>query len=136
VKSSNLAGGIALLALAIAQPTLAAPPTPEGPAVPGGTMLSLKQLTVTIDPDGDAKANGEKVAAFQSATLGIFSCADAEGAAQATGATVQSVDALPLTALPPALRDVVATMKIGTATQVFGDRAKGQVKVLVLCGRR
>lgn len=123
---------------AIAQPAFvyaqaaAGPTTPDAPA---GIVLSVKQLTIAVDPDGDPKANGEKVAAFQSATLGIFSCDDVAGVAQSTGATVTTADSLPLDALPPPLRTAMATMRVGTATHLFGDRAKGQVNVLVLCGR-
>lgn len=132
-----------LAAIAIAQPGLALAQKstlPKGAAGPTAeastdTLVSLKQMTVTIDPAGDAKANGDRIAAFQSATLGIFSCEDVAGVAQSTGASVKDAADVPLVALPPALRTVVATMKVGTATQLFGDRAEGQVKVLVLCDR-
>ena len=95
----------------------------------------MKQVTVAFDPAGDEKAVSTKIAAFQSAALGIFSCRDVAGVAQSVGATVTDANAVPLTALPPTLRETVRTMKLGTATQMFGDRSEGKVRVLVLCAR-
>ena len=109
---------------------------PEAAPAKTPTIVSMKQVTVTLDPAGDAKVNGDKVAAFQSATLGIFSCADVEAVAKSVGASVTDAPNVPLTALPSALRETVGTMKIGTATQMFGDRSEGKVRVLVLCTRR
>jgi hypothetical protein len=115
---------------------VAAAPKPAVKTVAAKTVLvSMKQVTVTIDPAADAKANADKIAAFQSATLGIFSCADVADIAQSVGASVTDANAVPLTALPPALRETVRTMKLGTATQMFGDRSEGKVRVLVLCAR-
>ena len=123
----------ALLLFPIAAP---AAPKPAAKTVAAKAVLvSMKQVTVTVDPAGDAKANADKIAAFQSATLGIFSCADVAGVAQSVGASVTDANAVPLTALPPALRETVRTMKLGTATQMFGDRSEGKVRVLVLCAR-
>ncbi|GGA47352.1 hypothetical protein [Sphingomonas psychrolutea] len=122
-----------LLLLPIAAP--AAPKPAAKTATPKAVLVSMKQVTVTIDPAADAKANADKIAAFQSATLGIFSCADVAEIAQSVGASVTDANGVPLTALPPALRETVRTMKLGTATQMFGDRSEGKVRVLVLCAR-
>ena len=122
-----------LLLLPIAAPAALKPAAKT--ATPKAVLVSMKQVTVTIDPAADAKANADKIAAFQSATLGIFSCADVAEIAQSVGASVTDANAVPLTALPPALRETVRTMKLGTATQMFGDRSEGKVRVLVLCAR-
>ncbi|PTS78470.1 hypothetical protein DBR17_12620 [Sphingomonas sp. HMWF008] len=128
---------IAALATALLAPVaLAAAPKPSPKkAAPKLVLVTVKQLTVAVDPAGDEKANAEKIAAFQQATLGIFSCADVAGVAKSVGATVADAAGVPITALPPALRDTVRTMKLGTATQMFGDRAEGKVRVLILCAR-
>ena len=132
----NLIATTAIFA-AICQPFVAcAAPKPVSKQVAKAVMLSMKQVTVAIEPTGDAKANADKISAFQAATLGIFSCADVAGVARSLGATVTDAPNIPITALPPALRETVRTMKIGTATQMFGDRNEGKVRVLVLCGRR
>ena len=129
---------VSLSVLLLQSAAVAAPKPATGPVKPVAAKpvtVSMKQVTVTIDPAADEKANSDKIAAFQAATLGIFSCADVESVAQSVGATVTDADAIPLTALPPALQATVRTMKIGTATQMFGDRSEGKVRVLVLCAR-
>ncbi len=128
---------IAALATALLAPVaLAAAPKPAPKkAAPKLVLVTVKQMTVAVDPAGDEKANAEKIAAFQQAALGIFSCADVADVAKSVGATVADASGVPITALPPALRDTVRTMKLGTATQMFGDRAEGKVRVLILCAR-
>lgn len=128
---------IAALAIALLAPVaLATAPKPAPKkAAPKLVLVTVKQMTVAIDPAADEKLNGEKIAAFQQAALGIFSCADVAGVAKSVGATVADAAGVPITALPPALRDTVRTMKLGTATQMFGDRSEGKVRVLVLCAR-
>ncbi len=141
MKSEVLGVVIAILVVVTIAPVTAAKPK-EKPAAtaakpaPGGTLLSMKQVTIPVDPAGDPKANGAKIAAFQTATLGIFSCDDVADVAQGVGATVATNDRLPFASLPPALQATVETMKIGTATQLFGDRQTGTVSVLVLCARK
>ena len=128
---------IAALAISLTAPfALAAAPKPAPKkATPKLVLVTVKQMTVAVDPAGDEKANAGKIAAFQQASLGIFSCADVAGVAKTVGASVADAAGVPLTALPPALRDTVRTMKLGTATQMFGDRSEGKVRVLVLCAR-
>ena len=137
IKTSLTRISAAAMAVLLLFP-VAAPAAPK-PALKTASakavLVSLKQVTVTIDPAGDAKANSDKIAAFQSATLGIFSCADVPEVAQSVGASVTDANAVPLTALPLALRETVRTMKLGTATQMFGNRSEGKVRVLVLCAR-
>ncbi|WP_404367428.1 hypothetical protein AB5I39_12785 [Sphingomonas sp. MMS24-J45] len=127
---------VAIAASLLAPVALAAAPKPAPKkAAPKLVLVTVKQMTVAVDPAGDEKANADKIAAFQQAALGIFSCADVAGVAKNVGAEVADAAAVPITALPPALRDTVRTMKLGTATQMFGDRSEGKVRVLVLCAR-
>ena len=129
---SACAAGLAITAL----PVTAAKPVAAAKPAPKGATLSMKQVTITVDPAADAKVNGRKIAAFQTATLGIFSCGDVAGVASSVGATVETNERLPFASLPPKLQATVRTMKVGTATQMFGDRETGKVSVLVLCARR
>lgn len=128
------AAALAALLLLPAVATAGQKPAPKK-AAPKLVLVSMKQVTVAFDPAGDPKVTSDKIAAFQSATLGIFSCADVAAVAKGVGASVTDANAVPLTALPPALRETVRTMKLGTATQMFGDRSEGKVRVLVLCAR-
>ena len=132
IRLSRAALAASLLApLAVAAAPKPAPKKPAAKLV----LVTVKQMTVAVDPAGDEKAAGDKIAAFQQAALGIFSCADVAAVAKTVGASVTDAAGIPITALPPALRDTVRTMKLGTATQMFGDRSEGKVRVLVLCAR-
>ncbi len=128
------AAAFAALLLLPVVATAAPKPAPKK-AAPKIVLVSMKQVTVSFDPAGAPQAISDKIAAFQSATLGIFSCADVADVAKSVGASVTDANAVPLTALPPTLRETVRTMKLGTATQMFGDRSEGKVRVLVLCAR-
>ena len=126
----------AMVPLSAAMAALRPAKAPVEPVAATPTTVSMKQITVTIDPAADTKVNSDKIAAFQAATLGIFSCADVESVAQSVGATVTTADAIPISAMPVELQATVRTMKIGTATQMFGNRSEGKVRVLVLCARK
>jgi len=133
---TRIVSAVAVAAMLSSPVAVMAAPKPAPKAVPPKVILvSMKQITVTIDPAGDTQAISDKIAALQSETLGIFSCGDVAGVAKSVGATVTDATNVPLTALPPALRQTVRTMKVGTATQMFGDRSEGKVRVLVLCAR-
>ena len=134
-RLAPISAGVMAVLLLFPMVVAAAPKPAVKTVAAKAVLVSMKQVTVTIDPAADAKANADKIAAFQSATLGIFSCADVADIAQSVGASVTDANAVPLTALPPALRETVRTMTLGTATQMFGDRSEGKVRVLVLCAR-
>lgn len=98
-------------------------------------LLALAQLTGSIEGITDPAALRLKAEAFRDATQSIKSCTQVPAVAKALGATIETSRDVPLTALPPALRDMVAKMPVGTATPVFGEEGK-YVRTLVLCGRR
>lgn len=108
--------------------------TVAAPAVPPGPSLSVKQITLPLDPIADPAERARRVAEFQAAAKAIVACDDVEGVAKDLGAQVVVNRDLPLAQVPPALRPELATMPLGTATRMFGQRDR-EVRVLVVCGR-
>lgn len=123
--------GLPLAALPAAAQTIA--PLPGTPAA-AETHVSLKQLTLPLAAIHDTPDRGRRVAEFQAAAKAMTSCDDAEGVAKELGVDVVVNHDLPLSAVPAALRQELATIPIGTATRMFGQRDQ-EVRVLLLCGR-
>lgn len=119
---------------------VAAPPAwsqaGRAPAAASGTAatVSLDQLSIAIAGESDETVLKQKVAMFRDAMRMIRSCADVPGVAKDLGAEVTTNRSVPVSALPPKLSELLATMPIGTATPLFGEAGK-YVRSVVLCGR-
>ena len=105
----------------------------SGPAVATATV-SLDQVNLPIADLTDPTELKQKVESFRNAMQMIKSCDDVPGVAKDVGAEITLNRSVPLTALPSKLRDMVASMPIGTATPLFGEPGK-YVRSIVLCGR-
>lgn len=112
---------------------LAAQAVPVPVAVPAA-RLSLKQITLPLAAIADPAEQVRRVAEFQAAAKAITTCDDVEGVAKDLGAEVVVNRDLALSQVPPALKSELATIPLGTATRMFGQRDR-EVRVLVLCGR-
>jgi len=103
-------------------------------ADPRDAVLSLKQISMTFDPnmrEADAQA---KLAVFTREVQTIRGCGDADGVAASIGADVVANDQIRARALPAALQDALLQLAVGQATPPFGSLDEG-VRVLMLCGR-
>lgn len=129
--SAAVAATLVGLPPAAAAQTIA--PLPGTPAA-AEVHLALKQLTLPIAKFQDADERARHVAEFQAAAKAMTSCDDADGVARDLGVEVATNSDLPLSAVPVELRSELATMPIGTATRMFGQR-DSEVRVLLLCGR-
>lgn len=119
-------GGVSIVALIEKRQVLAADPS--------NAILSLKQLTIPLNPD-ISEAEARKIAAtVQAQTSNMGGCGKAEEVAKAIGAQVVSNDQLRMGDLPPQLQQIVGTLPVGAATPPFGSAGDG-LRVLILCGR-
>ena len=103
-------------------------------ADPRDAVLSLRQISINF-PEGtsDADANA-KIEEFGAYIQTIRSCADADGASSAIGATVVANDQIQARQLPEQLQNILLNMQVGQTTPPFGSAEEG-VRVLMLCGR-
>ncbi|MEM1196881.1 MAG: peptidylprolyl isomerase [Pseudomonadota bacterium] len=103
-------------------------------ADPRDAVLSLKQISVALEPGISQEAANAKIEQFTTYVQGLRGCADAENARQAIGATVVSNDQIEARKLPEALQNLILQLQIGQTTPAFGSVEEG-VRVLMLCGR-
>lgn len=102
------------------------------PAVSDTTTLALAQIG--LDLTGKPAAEADKTLAdFSEKLKANRRCTDAEAIAKAVGGRFVARDAVKVSDLPEPLR-ALATMKIGSASPIFGVEPK--VSALILCGRR
>lgn len=119
-------GGVAIIALIDKRQVLSADPA--------NAILSLKQLTLPLDPN-ISEAEARKLAAdVQQRTQAMGGCGRADAVAREIGASVVSNDQLRMGDLPGPLQEIMRTMPVGGATPPFGSAQDG-LRVLVLCGR-
>ncbi|WP_419716237.1 peptidylprolyl isomerase [Altererythrobacter aquiaggeris] len=103
-------------------------------ADPRDSLLSLKQISIQIDPTkGEADAQ-RRVAEFTQAVSEIPGCGGAETAAAAMGAEIVTNDQVQVRALPEQLQNAMLQLQIGQTTPPFGSVEEG-IRVLMLCGR-
>ncbi len=103
-------------------------------ADPNEAVLSLKQITITFDPNISTAKAEERIQRFIDYLENMRGCSDAEGAQAALGATVVSNDQITAANLPEQLRNIILNLQIGQTTPLFGGVEEG-VRVLMLCGR-
>ncbi|MEM6827254.1 MAG: peptidylprolyl isomerase [Pseudomonadota bacterium] len=103
-------------------------------ADPRDAVLSLKQISIALEPGIEQAAAEAKIQEFTTYITSLRGCADAENARQAIGANVVSNDQIQARQLPEALQNLVLDLQIGQTTPAFGSQAEG-VRVLMLCGR-
>lgn len=103
-------------------------------ADPRDAELSLKQISISFEPDVTQEQAQAKLQAFQTAVQSIRGCGDAERAAQTIGAEVVVNDQIKARDLPEQLQPTLLQLQVGQATPPFGSIADG-VRVLLLCGR-
>lgn len=103
-------------------------------ADPRDAILSLKQMTLPLQP-GLARAQvEEKAQTLVRATQSMGGCGGAEATAASLGAEVISNDQLKVRDLPPAMQPLLLSLGIGQSTAPFSS-ATDRISVLVLCGR-
>ena len=103
-------------------------------ADPRDALLSLKQIAISFPDAVDQQTANEKIEKFGTFVQSLKSCADAESARDALGATVVSNDQIPARQLPEQLQNILLNLQIGQTTPPFGSAEEG-VRVLMLCGR-
>lgn len=119
-------GGVAIIALIDKRQVLS--------ANPADAILSLKQMTIKLDPN-ISEADARKLATtVHQRTQNMGGCGRAEEVAAELKAEIVSNDQLRLGDLPPQLQQILGSMQVGMATPPFGSAIDG-LRVLVLCGR-
>ncbi|WP_310495901.1 peptidylprolyl isomerase [Sandarakinorhabdus sp.] len=121
-----LTGGVAIMALIEKRQVLSADPTLA--------VLSLKQITVPLQPGTTEAQARSKVTEVQALTSNMGGCGRVEEIGKQLGADVASNDAIRMKDLPAPLQALMGKMSIGEATPPFGSANEG-LRVLVLCGR-
>ncbi|WP_240310985.1 peptidylprolyl isomerase [Altererythrobacter sp. ZODW24] len=101
---------------------------------PRDALLSLKQISIQIDPTQGETAAQQRVAEFTQAVNAIPGCGAAETAAAAMGADIVTNDQVQVRALPDALQSAMLQLQLGQVTPPFGSIEDG-IRVLMLCGR-
>ena len=117
-----LPGGVSIVALGDKRQILVADPR--------DAVLSLIQMTVTVPAGSTREARGQQLSAASQAMGG---CGHAQATAQTLGAEVVANDQTRVRDLPVALQQMLLSLSVGQATQVFGS--DDRLSVLVLCGR-
>jgi len=103
-------------------------------ADPRDAMLSLKQISIAFEPGTEQAAAEAKINEFTTYIQGLRSCADADLAQQAIGASVVTNPQIQARQLPEALQNLILQLQVGQTTPAFGSPDEG-VRVLMLCGR-
>lgn len=119
-------GGVTIIALIEKRQVLAADPA--------NALLSLKQLTLPLDPNISETAARQLAGEIQKRTQAMGGCGRADAVARDIGASVVTNDQLRLGDLPGPLQEIMRTLPVGGATPPFGSAQDG-LRVLVLCGR-
>lgn len=101
---------------------------------PRDALLSLKQISIKIDPAQGETAAQQRVAEFTQSVNAIPGCGAAETAAAAMGADIVTNDQVQVRALPDALQSAMLQLQLGQVTPPFGSIEDG-IRVLMLCGR-
>ena len=103
-------------------------------ADPRDAVLSLKQITLPLQPGLNRAQLEEKAQVLIRATQSMGGCSGAETAAASLGAEVVSNDQLKVRELPPAMQPLLLSLGLGQSTAPFSS-AGDRISVLVLCGR-
>lgn len=102
---------------------------------PSGRSTRLGLLQIRLDLTKPAAgAPDARTAAFAEAIKGIRRCRDGRRVANAIGAATTFNEQLRSSDLPPAVREMIAGLKVGNASPLFGEKHKS-ISSLVLCGR-
>ena len=103
-------------------------------ADPRDAALSLKQISISFEPDVSQEEANAKVQKFAEAVSSIRGCGDAARAAGTVGASVVDNNSIRVRDLPEQLQSAMLQLQVGQATPPFGSLQDG-VRVLLLCGR-
>ena len=103
-------------------------------ADPRDAVLSLKQLTLPLQPGMNRAQIEEKAQTLIRATQSMGGCGGAEATAASLGAEVISNDQLKVRDLPAPMQPLLLALGIGQSTAPFSS-AGDRISVLVLCGR-
>ncbi|MEL7691597.1 peptidylprolyl isomerase [Citromicrobium bathyomarinum] len=103
-------------------------------ADPRDASLSLKQISISFEPDVSQEEANAKVQKFAEAVSSIRGCGDAARAAGTVGASVVDNNSIRIRDLPEQLQSAMLQLQVGQATPPFGSLQDG-VRVLLLCGR-
>jgi peptidyl-prolyl cis-trans isomerase SurA len=103
-------------------------------ADPRDAVLSLKQLTLPLQPGLTRPQLEEKAQTLIRATQSMGGCGGAEATAASLGAEVISNDQLKVRDLPPPMQPLLLSLGVGQSTAPFSSSAD-RISVLVLCGR-
>ena len=103
-------------------------------ADPRDATLSLKQISITLDPNASQEQTNARVKEFSEAVSSIRGCGDAQRAADLVGASVVDNNSITVRDLPEQLQPTMLQLQVGQATPPFGSLEDG-VRVLLLCGR-
>ena len=103
-------------------------------ADPRDAVLSLKQMSIPLQPGGTRAQLEQKAQTLVRTTQSMGGCGGAEAAAATIGAEVITNDQVRVRDLPPALQPTLLALSIGQATPPFGSSTE-RVSILILCGR-
>jgi peptidyl-prolyl cis-trans isomerase SurA len=120
-------GGISIIALIDKRQVLTVDPR--------DTVLSLKQVSMHVDPNSSKEQAQPKITAFADALKSLKGCGDVAAVAAKVGGDVIDNDNLRVRELPPQLQDVMLTLRVGESTPPFGSSTDGIIRALVVCGR-
>ena len=103
-------------------------------ADPRDAVLSLKQVTLPLQPGVTRPQIEEKAQTLIRATQAMGGCGGAEALAATLGAEVITNDQLKVRDLPAPMQPLLLSLGIGQSTAPFSSAAD-RISVLVLCGR-
>ena len=104
-----------------------------GMADPRDATLSLKEISVQMEPGIDQATFDSRVSQFTTAVQSTRGCGEVDAMAANIGAKVVAND-MRARSLPEPVQSWVMALQIGQTTAPFGTQGEG-VRVLMLCGR-
>jgi peptidyl-prolyl cis-trans isomerase SurA len=122
----EIPGGFSILYLADQRQVLMADPR--------DAVLSLKQISINLDPGMSQDRANARVQQFTQAVAAMRGCGTADAAAAQIGADVVNNDQIRVRSLPGPLQEAMLQLQVGQSTPPFGSIEEG-VRVLMLCGR-
>jgi len=103
-------------------------------ADPRDAVLSLKQMSLPLQPGLSRAQVEEKAQTLIRATQSMGGCGGAEAAAASLRAEVVANDQVKVRDLPPAMQPLLLALGLGQSTAPFSS-GNDRISVLVLCGR-
>lgn len=103
-------------------------------ANPRDAMLSLKQIAIDFPPGIEQAAAEARFEQFANYLQTVKTCAAADGAQEAVGASVVSNPQIQARRLPEQLQNLILSLQVGQMTPPIGSPQEG-IRVFMLCGR-